>query len=377
MSKPKILYFVTEGAFFCSHRLPVARAAKKAGYDIVVVANFTNLPTELLAEEFKIIPLKMLRRSINPLREAAVIIKLLRILQQEKPDIMHNISVKSVLLGTIAARLAGIKNIINAFTGLGYVYSSATLKAKTLRALITPFFAALFRKNTICAIFQNQEDRNYFIQRKILQENQTHLIYGSGVNINKFIATPEPAGNINIIYVGRLLWDKGVGDFVAAAQAILKSRHDIIFKLIGEPDPHNPSSIPLAKLQEWQQSGIHWLGKKTDIATIMQNAHVIVFPSAYGEGVPKVLLEAAASARPIITTDVAGCRAVVRDNVNGIIVPKKDVAALQAAILKLADHVDLRARYGLAGREIAVKEFSEEKVASETLAVYKKLFAPS
>lgn len=366
---PKILYFVTEDHFFYSHRLPIARAAKKAGYEIIVVTRITQFQEKIEAEGFKVIPINLIRSSLNPLKEIKIIYKLINILNTHKPNIIHNIAIKPIVYGTIAANFAKIPTIVNAFTGLGHIYTSDTYKAKLLRAFITKMLKRLFSNKKVQGIVQNSEDRNFFVKEKIISNTQLTLIPGSGVNINHFTPAPEPSGKIVVTYIGRILWDKGIRELVSAAQLILKQRSDIIFRLIGETDPHNPSSVPLSNLKQWEQQGIEWLGYQENVVDWIHHSHMIVLPS-YREGLPKVLLEANACAKPVITTDAPGCYELVTHEINGLIVSKKDVQSLQKAILKLADNADLRKQYGQAGREIVEKKYQEEYIVQQTLSLY-------
>ncbi|MCK5403598.1 MAG: glycosyltransferase family 4 protein [Desulfobulbaceae bacterium] len=372
-TKHKILFLVTEDWYFWSHRLPVARAAKKQGYEVVIATRVQDHGNRIRSEGFTLVPISLIRRSTNPLRELAVIYEITRVYRTHRPDIVHHVALKPVLYGSLAARLAGIKNVANALTGLGYVFIAEGAKAAFLRSVVKILFHACFAARNTRVIFQNNEDRLFFINQGIISPDKTVLIRGSGVNINHFSPSPEHDGEPKIILASRMLWDKGVGDLVEAAK-ILKSRK-IPGKIVlaGRPDPENPAAIPEKTLAQWNREGIiSWKGHVDNIADLLRKCHIAVLPS-YREGVPKSLLEAAASGLPLVATDVPGCREVVKPDKNGFLVPPKDPESLAKAFTILLKNRELRKKFGLASRKIAENEFSEKLVIDETLTLYKEL----
>ena len=372
-TKHKILFLVTEDWYFWSHRLPVARAAKKQGYEVVIATRVQDHGNRIRSEGFTLVPISLIRRSTNPLRELAVIYEITRVYRTHRPDIVHHVALKPVLYGSLAARLAGIKNVVNALTGLGYIFIAEGAKADFLRGFVKKLFQACFAGRNTRVIFQNNEDRLFFIEQGIVSSDKTVLIRGSGVNINHFSPSPEHDGEPKIILASRMLWDKGVGDLVEAAK-ILKSRK-IPGKIVlaGRPDPENPAAIPEKTLAQWNREGIiSWKGHVDNIADLLRKCHIAVLPS-YREGVPKSLLEAAASGLPLVATDVPGCREVVKPDKNGFLVPPKDPESLAKAFTILLKNRELRKKFGLASRKIAENEFSEKLVIDETLTLYKKL----
>lgn len=373
-TKKKLLFFVTEDWYFCSHRLPLGIAARLAGYEVVVVTRVRQHGDRIREAGLTLIPFELDRQSANPLRELACLWRLWRIYRQERPDIVHHVSLKPVLYGSIAARCAGVGRIVNAMAGLGILFSSREMKTRLLRMPIMAAFRLLLSGSQVRMILQNEDNVRVLTELGIVSPEQVRLIRGAGVDLMEYRVCPEPAGRVRVLLVARMLWDKGVGEFVAAARLLRERGCPAVFTLIGEPDPANPSAIPLEQLRAWQAEGIvEWLGRREDIAAQYAGSHIACLPSFYGEGVPKSLLEAAACGRPIVTTDTPGCRDVVRDGDNGLLVPPRDSAALADAIARLVRDAALRARMGELGRRRAEREFALNKIVGETLKVYGEL----
>jgi glycosyltransferase involved in cell wall biosynthesis len=258
---------------------------------------------------------------------------------------------------------------------LGYVFIADTRKALVIRKLVTLSCKLAFRHVNQRIIFQNPDDQSVFIENNILPANQTVLIKGSGVDVNDYVPTPERDGSPMVLLASRMLRDKGIDEFVAAARVLLAAGVRARFVLVGETDPGNPTAISGEQLRQWADSGvIEWWGHQTDMKDVLSQAHIVCLPSLR-EGVPKVLIEAAACGRAIVTTDAPGCREIVRDSENGLLVPVRDSRALAEAIRLLVENPSLRASMALRGREIVVQEFSIERVVNETLSVYRELLA--
>ncbi len=372
--KKRILFLVTEDWYFYSHRLCIARAAREIGYEVLVAARFKNYFEPLKNEGFKLIPISLRRKSMNPIKEIFSILEILNIYKRERPDIVHHIAIKPILYGSWAARIIRVPAVINTIPGLGYVFVAKEWKARILKPVIKlAYKSALSIKHSL-VIFQNPEDRSNFINSKIIREKQSTMIKSSGVNVSKFKPTPEQEGKPIILLASRMIWDKGVGELVKAARILKKDSVNCRVVLVGDPDPENPASISKDNLNNWNSEAIiEWWGYKKDMVKIFEKAHIVVLPTTYGEGIPKVLIEAAASGRPIVANDMPGCREIVRQNINGLLVPPRDEKALAEAIKYLVNNPEKRKLMGERGREIAVSEFSEEKVVKETLAVYEKL----
>ena len=370
----KLLFFVTEDWYFCSHRLPLALAAQKEGYDVSVVTRVQSHDEIIKRAGLKVIPLELSRRSMNPISELQVISRLASIYKAESPDIVHHVALKPVLYGSIAARLAGISHVINAIAGLGFLFSSKTLKAKIARPFFLMFFKLLLNRSGSRVILQNADDATLLSNSGVLNEKRIALIRGSGVDTLEYTAKPELDSEPVVILASRLLWDKGVGEFVDAARLLKEGGLHARFALLGEGDIENPGSISDEQLQSWRDEGVieRW-GKKDNMPEVFAQVHIVCLPSFYGEGVPKVLIEAAACGKPIVTTDAPGCRDIVRDGVNGILVPLRDSTAVAEALKKLIESPGLRKKMGKKGRELVEREFSLNKVNNETLALYEEL----
>ncbi len=371
--KPKILYLVTEDWYFCSHRLPIARAARDAGCEVVVATRVQKHGESILREGFRLSPIGMRRRGKNPWFELQAVRELKRIYQLEQPDLVHNVALKPVLYGSLAARFARVPSIVNALAGLGYVFSSRNWKAALLRPFVQLGFRFFLNQPGSNVIVQNPDDYQILLRGAGLPKKQMNLIRGSGVNVYRFRELSEPKGVPVVTMVSRMLWDKGVGEFVAAAQMLKQRGIKARFVMVGPRDQENPACVQQDKLLEWQRKGVvEWWGQRDDIPTVWGNSHIAVLPS-YREGLPKTLLEAAACGRPIITTDTPGCREVVRNEENGLLVPVRNPQALADAIQRLVENPDERYRMGQMGRSLVVEEFSESIVVQKTLDVYRSL----
>lgn len=373
---PKILFFVTEDWYFWSHRLPLARAAKAAGYEVTVVTRVQEYGDRIRAEGFKLIPLALRRRGSNPWQEFRVIAQLVRIYRTERPDIVHHVAIKPVLYGSVAAWLAQVRATVNALAGLGYVFSSGQRKARLLRPLVKLAYHFLLNRANSRTIIQNPEDRRLITDAAFLGPEKTVLIRGSGVDVNLFTPEPESQDVPVVVMACRMLWDKGVREFVQAARLLHAAGISARFVLVGKSDAENPTAVAVSQLVEWQQQGdVEWWGHREDMHRVFALSHIACLPTFYGEGLPKVLIEAAACGRPVVATDVPGCREIVRHGENGLLVPARDSQALAEALQQLILDPALRQRMGRRGREIVEAEFSVAKVASATLAVYRSLLA--
>ena len=368
-----IAFFVTEDWYFCSHRLPLAKAARDAGYSVTVVTRVASHGDKIKTAGLKLIPISLSRRGKNPIHELWIIWRLIRIYREIRPDIVHHVALKPVLYGSIAARLAGVPSVVNAMAGLGYLYVSRSASARLARPLVRRLMRVLLDNRRTTVILQNPDDVALMIDSGTLRSERVALIRGSGVDPDVFRSVPELQGPQIVMLASRLLWDKGVGEFVEAARILRAEGYDARFVLVGDGDDANPASIDAATLEAWKREGhVDLWGRQNDMPDVLARAHIVCLPS-YREGVPKVLIEAASCGRPIVTTDAPGCREIVRHGVNGLLVPIRDAAALADAIRTLLDDPALRARMGQAGREIVKKEFTIEAVVKATLDVYENL----
>lgn len=371
---PKIIYFVTEDWYFWSHRLPIARAAKDAGFEVVVMTRVNQHGNLIANEGFKLVPIGLKRSSRNPVREVLSILEILRLYCLEKPDIVHHVALKPVLYGSLAARLAGVSGVVNAIAGLGYTFVAEGWKAKILKTFVCLAFRSAFSARNVSVIFQNPEDLRALTELGLVTKGKTALIKGSGVDISRFKYCTEPVGIPTVLLASRMIWDKGVGEFVNAARQLKQGGLKCRFLLVGTPDPENPRSISEETLNSWHDEGVvEWLGYREDMPEVMSGSHVVALPSYYGEGVPKILIEAASCGRAIVATDVPGCREIVWHKENGLLVPPHEVNALADALRTLIEAPELRSSMGARGREIVEVEFSEEEVVRQTMALYKKV----
>lgn len=371
--RKKLLFLVTEDWYFCSHRLPPARAAQAAGYDIVVATRVGSRGSDISAEGFKLIPIELIRRSRNPFREMAVIFQIVKIYLRERPDVVHHVAIKPVLYGSIAAWLVRGPVVVNALAGMGFLFTSGSRSATVLRVVVSRLFRFLLSTGRNLLILQNPDDEAMMVEGKLVAAQRVRLIRGSGVDIQRFSPIPELPTTPVVMLPSRMLWDKGVGEFVEAAR-LLRERGVIArFVLVGNGDPDNPANISENQMEEWHRSGVvECWGHCVDMPVTLTKAHIVCLPS-YREGLPKVLLEAAACGRPLIATDVPGCREIVRHGQNGLLVPLRDAISLADAIERLLDNSDLRRVMGEKGRQMVESEFSEATVAQQTLAVYREL----
>lgn len=371
----RVMIVVNVDWFFLSHRLPVARAARDAGAEVTVVTADTGRGEQIRAEGFHYVPMPLSRQGTHPAREAAAVLWLTRLYRRMRPHLVHHVAPKPVIYGSLAARAVGGIAVVNAISGLGYAFSAGA-RARMLRPLVKGLYGLALRAPGSRAIFQNPDHRRAFEEAGLVKPGASVLIRGSGVDCAVFRALPEPPGPPVVLFASRMLWDKGVQEFVDLARALRAAGAHARFVLSGGPDPGNPNSVPREQLQGWAGEGVvEWHGFQRGMEDVFAGASVVVLPTRYPEGVPKTLIEAAACGRPIVTTDVPGCREIVRDGANGFLVPPGDAGALQAAVRRLLDDPGLRARQGAAGRALAQAEFAEERVVAQTLALYADLLA--
>jgi len=366
----KILFLVSEEWYFLSHRLCLARACRRRGWQVVVATRVADGRGVIEAEGLRVAPMSIRRSGRNPFRELRTLCRIIAIYRRERPDLVHHVAAKPVIYGSIAARLAGRPVVINALAGMGYLFTSGTLSARLLRGPVRLLLRRCLRAERSWLILQNRDDAHDFVAGGLVAPERLTLIHGSGVDTDRFRPTPEPEGGIVVALVARMLDDKGVREAVAAVRMLQARGADITLRLVGDPDSGNPTSIAPETLRRWQDEGVaEWLGHRTDIAEIWAGAHIALLPS-YREGLPKALIEAAACGRPMIAADVPGCREIVRPGETGLLVPARDADALAGAIARLAADAGLRRRMGDAARADVERLYSEERIVAETLALY-------
>jgi len=368
---PMLLYLVTEDWYFLSHRLPMALAAKRAGYDVHVATRVQNGGGAIREHGFALHPLAWRRGSFNPIDLISIVREVRRLYQGLAPSLVHHVALQPALIGSLAA--AGLPIVrINALAGLGYGFTSGTLKGRFLSLVLAPVVRFLLGHARSAVLVQNPDDRAV-MEALGISSDHIFLVPGSGVDIDRFTPLLEPAAPVTAAFVGRLLDDKGLGVLMEAHDLLVKRGEDIRLLIAGERDPANPASFSESRIERWRRRpGVEFLGQVADIRDVWTRAHIAVLPSRR-EGLPKSLLEAAAFGRPIVATDVPGCREIARENINALLVPVDDAAALAHAIARLAHDAELRRRFATQGRAIVAREFSSERVGTEMLAIYDRL----
>jgi glycosyltransferase involved in cell wall biosynthesis len=371
-SPPRLLFVVSEDWYFLSHRLPMAHAARAAGFDVHVATRVSHGSSAIEREGFTLHVIPFARGSLGPMGSLRTIWALRKLHRKLRPAIVHHVALQPCVLGSLAA-LGTSAARVNALTGLGYAFTSNTMKARTLRFCLAALLRFLLNRKGVAVLVQNPDDRA-MLKSAGISESRIVLIPGSGVDIDRLHPQPEPRGVPTVAFVGRLLEDKGIRTLVQAHLLLRLNGSNVELLIAGTPDPANPASISEAEVRSWAaEPGIRWLGHVDDIAALWARAHVAVLPSRR-EGLPKSLLEAAACGRPMVAADVPGCREIVRSGVNGLLVPVDNPAALAQAIQTLISSVDLRARYGAAARRLVVEKFSSDVVGRMTADLYRRLF---
>jgi len=372
----KLLYIITEDWFFASHFLDRAIAAKSQGYEVAVATRKQDDASRIESLGIQVIPVNFSRHGLNPIREWSTVRQLRRAIKKFDPDLVHNIALKPVVLGTLAARTLRIRNIVNAPVGMGYIFSSQDRKAKILRPIIRQIFRLFLNPAGSRVIIENHDDFDSLLSSHYVRPRDLILIKGAGVNTDIFITTPEPSGSVVVSLVARMLRDKGVVEFVEAARLVNKTDLDVRFQLIGDVDPGNPTTLTQSQLELWTEEGVvNWKGHVDDIPALLAASHIVCLPS-YREGLPKSLIEALAAGRPVVATDVPGCREVVTNELNGLLIAPRNSRALADALCRLITDKELRIKFGTAGRLRAEHEFSTDLINNQTLDVYESLVNP-
>ena len=371
----RLMLVVTDDWYLWSHRIGLAVAARDAGYDVTVVTRVREHGKRIRALGFNLVDVDFARGSLSPWANLHTVLELSDIYRRREPHLVHHVAVKPIVLGTMAAARERVPAVVNALAGMGTALTSSHVKARLVRPVLRPALAWAMRRPRSHAVVQNAENAK-FVESLGVRRERISLVRGAGVDVRTFRPQPEPDGPIRVTMVSRLLRDKGVREFVEAASLVRKVRGDIVFTLVGAPDEGNPTSVPTEEVRSWAADGlVEWWGHREDVADVLAGSHVAVLPTYYGEGVPKTLLEAAACGRPIVATDFAGCREVVRHGGNGLLVPPRDAPALSNAIMALAGDPARRAAMGAAGRRRAETEFAAERINEETLRVYERALA--
>lgn len=382
----KIVLFANTDWYLYNFRRSLAEGLKNAGHEVLLVSPPGPYGQRLSDLGFRWLPAPMERKSLNPLRELSLVLWLRRLIQEERVDLIHSFTIKCAVYGSLAARLSrggpGLPARINAVAGMGYVFTSKDTKARVLRPVVRGLLKLALGGKGARLILQNPDDVALFETARLIDAAQVRLIPGSGVDCVRFSPEllrqqPDPTQGLRVLLAARLLWDKGLAEYIEAARQLKSQGCKIQCLVAGDPDPGNPAAVSESTVLGWVSEGlIQWLGHVDDMPALFGTVHVVVLPS-YREGLPKGLIEAGACGLPLITTDVPGCREVVNDGLNGLLVPAKNSSALAHAIARLEGEPELRRRLGAAARAKALAEFDERIVVRRTLEVYAELSNPS
>jgi len=373
-SAPSILFAVTEDWYFWSHRQPMAAYLQQQGCEISLATRFNEHQSDCIGMGLECVAVTFERSLRHPLRDLRAMFGLWRALRDTNPEIVHLVSHKPILLSVLALFANPGTQFVAAFTGMGYLFSSGEPRAWWVQRTVVLALRLLLRRANVSIIVQNEEDRRLLRRERIGRAGRTTIIAGVGVDtkVYAFSALDFVAAPI-ILLPARLIRDKGVAEFVAAARIVKRSVAAARFVLVGAEDSDNPAAIQRSQIESWVTQGlVEWWGPQDDMPVVYQQARIVCLPS-YREGLPKVLLEAAACGRPLVATDVAGCREVCRDGVNGSLVEAQSAESLAAAIIALIATPNLQQSYGAAGRALVEREFSVEKIGQQTLGYYRQV----
>jgi glycosyltransferase involved in cell wall biosynthesis len=371
----KIIFVVQSLDFLISHRLKICINAKKNGFLVCIAAPYSKDGVKKIKDlGFDFHELRFSRSGLNPFSELNFIFQLFKLFSNLKPEILHLITIKPYLYGGLVARVLKVPSVVSAVSGLGMPFSSNRLRYRVLRVALYPLYKLAFGHKNQKIIFQNKNDRDILLNWNVVKTDQTIMIRGSGVDLKIFSCTNESKGHPVVVFAARLLIDKGVGVFADAAYLLKKKGVEARYWIVGDIDIHNNNSVSVVQLNQWKSEGVvKILGRRDDIHSVFSESNIVVFPSFYGEGLPKVLLEASACCRSIITTDHPGCRDAIDPGKTGLLVPIKDVTALADSIEYLINNPLVRLKIGKAGRSLAEREFSDEKIASYHVKIFKEL----
>lgn len=373
----KVIFFANTDWYLYNFRLGFAKYLRERGFEVVMVSPDGEYRQLIEAQGFRWIGVTMDRLSLHPTREWSVLRQINRVYASEKPDIVHHFTLKCVVYGSFVAALRGIRNRVNAIEGMGYVFASTDWKALALRPVVKGLVKCAVRGKNARVTFLNFHDLEDFDGNRKKPRENVRMILGAGIDTTMFQPNERhPSDGVTkALFAGRLLWDKGLREYVEAARVLREANVTVKFLMAGRPDPGNPASVSMEDVEKWQASGyIEYLGHVNDMPSLLASVDMVVLPS-YREGAPRILIEAAAAGLPIVATDVPGCKDIVQHGGNGLLVPVRQVDPLARAIRRLHENAAERRRMGLCGREKALQEFDDAVVFEETFAVYKELIS--
>lgn len=377
MTPPRLLFLVNEDSFFVSHRLELGIAARDTGFDVVVAAGEGRGRAAIERSGFRFVPLEFDRGGRSLRRDARTLAEVVSLYRRERPTIVHHVTIKPVLYGSVAARALGIPAVVNAVSGLGFVFLDPSRRGRALRAAIEATYRVALAHPRSATIFQNDDDRALFVARGLVEAGRARLVRGSGVDVSRFEVRAVPTSDPIVVLPARLLWDKGVGEFVEAARMVRAHRPEIRFALVGAADGTNPSRVPRDVIERWVAAGlVEWWGHRSDMHEVFALAHLVVLPS-YREGLPLALLEAAATGRACVTTNVPGCRDAVEEGVTGWLVPPRDASELATTIERALDDRAELVKRGTAAAARVRTGFTKTSVVEAHLAIYGEMLRRS
>jgi glycosyltransferase involved in cell wall biosynthesis len=374
-AKQTILFVTNKLSFFLSHRKEIAFQCIKVGYRVLLVAEKDADVKQLTDAGIEFFSIETNRNSSLGIADLKFFINLMKVIRINKPDLIHYITIKPVLLGGLLARLMNVPAVVFAISGLGSVFVGKTFIKRLRRFFVFSWYKLIFRHPNLKAIFQNDFDQRLLTHRGALVKEQIEFIPGSGVDLALYNSKPNRCSEkLSVLFAGRLLLEKGIGDFLEAARLLRIKELPVTFYVAGEPDNGNPSSLSSIVLSKAQAEGdVELLGFVADMPSLLKDVDVFCYPSYYGEGVPKVLLEACAAGLPIITTDHPGCRDVVSDGVNGVLIPPHSPQLIVDAVQMFLERPGMCDDYGRASRDKAVAKYDVRDVVNSHLNIYKSL----
>ena len=378
----KFVFFANTDWYLYNFRLATALQLKARGDEVVMLSPPGEFGTRFAAHGIRWITLAMDRASLNPMREALTLKALVRVLRAERPDLLHNFTVKCAVYGALAARMASVPAVVNAVAGMGYVFTSDRFKARALRPIVRTLMRGTLGSGHTRLILQNPDDADAFVSSRLVPSQMIRVIRSSGVDTSRFRPAVTAAVDrrpLRVLLAARLVWEKGIREFIDAAALLKAQGRQIEFLLAGMPDPGNPGSVGREHVERWQQQGlVRWLGHVEDMPALLLTVDVMALPSYYREGVPKSLLEAGACGLALVTTDLPGCREVVaRHGVDGLHAKPRDAQSLASLLASLDDDRDLLRTLGNNARKTVVAEFDERQVIADTISVYTELLGAS
>ncbi len=374
MSK-KIVIIVNKGNFFLSHRLNIAERAIREGYEVHLISDASKIDLEkIIRKGIKFHQVPFSRTFKNLFIEIKTLLLLFRILIRVKPQLIHNVTIKPIIYVNLVCKILHHKEIINSISGLGYIFVNKNIKNSILKFFILRLYKFFFNSKTVRVILQNEEEKNFLIRSNITHRNNLRLIPGAGVDTSKY-RPPKKFVNKNIIvFAARMIKEKGAIELVQAANKLVQMNYNLKVILLGKVDNEYPTHIKESVINKWcEKSFIEWHGNVDNVIPYYQKASIVCMPSYYSEGVPKALIEAASIGKPIITSDMPGCRSIVKHNFNGILVEPRNIDSLVNAIKFLLDNPKVCEIYGLNGRKHAITTFDEKRIVDLTLGIYKEI----